>query len=84
MVDRNPHSEMEVFVATVWSEVLKTDHIGLDDTFVDLGGDSLDALQVIAKIEKALGVRLKHEGHFVSTLEQVAADLDAAVAASAR
>ncbi len=67
---------METIVAEVWCKALDVEHIELDDTFVDLGGDSMDALQVVAEIEKRLGVKLDHENSFVSTLEQVAANLE--------
>jgi len=72
---------METFVGKVWADVLEVDQIELDDTFVDLGGDSMDALQVISAIEKKLGIKLNHERHFVSTLEQVSAELEEAAKA---
>ena len=81
MTDPRPRTEMEQFVAEVWGKVLEVEQVELDDTFVDLGGDSMDALQVIAAIEKKLGVKLNHERHFVSTLEQVSAELEEAAKA---
>ena len=80
MTDARPKTEMEQTVAEVWGKVLEVDEVELGDTFIDLGGDSMDALQVIAAIEKKLGVKLNHESHFVSTLEQVSAELEKAVA----
>ncbi len=75
MTDTRPRTKMEDFVASVWCKALELDQIELDDTFVDLGGDSMDALQVISEIEKELGVKLNHEKHFVSSLAQVALEL---------
>lgn len=76
MADDAPKSKMEILVAQIWSEVLKIDGIKMTDTFVDLGGDSLDALMVISKVEKAIGIKLDHERHFVSSLQQVAVELE--------
>jgi acyl carrier protein len=76
MTDHLPRTEMEKYVAGVWAKILKVDEVEIYDTFVDLGGDSMDALQVITVIERELGVKLGHERHFISTLEQVASELE--------
>ncbi|RMH04560.1 MAG: hypothetical protein D6702_02915 [Planctomycetota bacterium] len=76
MTDNQPQTEMEKLLARVWGEVLEVDEISRSDTFIDLGGDSMDALQVIMKIEKELGVKLNHERHFSLSLEQAALELE--------
>lgn len=81
MADDAPSTKMETLLAEIWSEVLKVDGIKPTDTFIDLGGDSLDALMVISKVEKAIGIKLDHERHFVSSLQQVAEELERMVAA---
>jgi len=35
------HAETERTLLQIWSEVLNTDQIGIDDDFLGLGGDSL-------------------------------------------
>ena len=45
-------------VAAIWSEVLKVDAVGLDDRFFDLGGHSLIAAQIMARIAAKIGVEL--------------------------
>jgi acyl carrier protein len=45
-------------VAAIWSAVLGSEHIDADDDFFDLGGNSLVAVQLIAQVRKAFGVKL--------------------------
>ncbi|MEU6205427.1 amino acid adenylation domain-containing protein [Micromonospora musae] len=48
-----PRTPLEQRIAAAWSEVLGVDHIGIDDSFFALGGDSFAALRVIRLIEPA-------------------------------
>jgi amino acid adenylation domain-containing protein len=54
-----PVTDMETRVAAIWKEVLKTENrdpvIGIDDNFFDIGGNSMDVVQVKAKIAAELG-----------------------------
>ncbi|WP_431602691.1 condensation domain-containing protein, partial [Mycobacterium mantenii] len=52
---RDPQTETEKIVAEVFGEVLGVDRVGLDDDFFALGGDSLIATQVSARLQSALG-----------------------------
>ncbi len=45
-----PGSQTERLVADVWSEACELDQIRLDDHFIDIGGDSLRALRVVAEL----------------------------------
>ncbi|MEI6535332.1 MAG: condensation domain-containing protein, partial [Verrucomicrobiaceae bacterium] len=71
-----PQTETEELVAGVWSDVLKVPLIGATDHFFGLGGDSLRAMDVIARLRKALGrdipIRLLFEK---STVESFAAGI---------
>ena len=40
----------EESLAGIWHSVLKRDHVGSDDNFFDLGGNSLLATQVISRV----------------------------------
>jgi amino acid adenylation domain-containing protein len=72
-VDRvAPRTEMERLIATVWSEALGGREISIHDNFFDIGGHSLLSAQVIAKIEKQIGVRLSQR-YLTDTLEQISA-----------
>ncbi len=51
-----PKGDMQCRLAKIWSEVLELDEISQRDDFYDLGGDSLDALQVAMTLQKQLDV----------------------------
>ena len=42
----------------IWEEVLAVVPVGVDDDFFDLGGASLQAFAVIARVEREFGVKL--------------------------
>ena len=52
---RAPQTQTEKIVAEVFAEVLGVDRVGLDDDFFALGGDSLIATRVSARLQLALG-----------------------------
>jgi acyl carrier protein len=55
-----PHSPMEKILADIWARVLKVNarQIGVKDDFFKLGGDSLKAAVIIAKIQKAFNIKI--------------------------
>jgi phthiocerol/phenolphthiocerol synthesis type-I polyketide synthase E len=53
-----PRGELEAALARIWGEVLGVERVGADDDFFELGGNSLVAVQLIAQVRKATGVRL--------------------------
>jgi acyl carrier protein len=50
-----PGSELEKTTERVWRDVLGLDRIGIDDSFFDLGGNSLGVVTLAAKLGKELG-----------------------------
>ncbi len=50
-----PNDEMERHLTTIWGELLGVDRVGIDDDFFELGGDSLQAVHLVLRIEAALG-----------------------------
>ncbi|MFL6261095.1 MAG: amino acid adenylation domain-containing protein [Thermoanaerobaculia bacterium] len=52
-----PRNETEKLLAELWAEFLKLDRVGIHDNFFELGGDSILALQVVSRAQRA-GVRL--------------------------
>ncbi|WP_063920716.1 amino acid adenylation domain-containing protein [Nocardia mikamii] len=55
---RAPTTRQEHIVAQAYEQVLDADHVGADDDFFALGGDSLSAALVAARIGAALDVRI--------------------------
>lgn len=74
---RGPQTDTERALADIWSSVLGVDAVGVDDDFFRLGGQSLLAMQVVARVEDELGVRLPLQVLFEKrSLSAVAASLD--------
>ncbi|MBM3485639.1 MAG: AMP-binding protein [Alphaproteobacteria bacterium] len=76
-------SPMEAALAALWRDVLDRGAVPLDRNFFLLGGDSLKAAALLARVDAVFGVRLEIGRMFedIATLEAMAA---AVAAASAR
>jgi acyl carrier protein len=61
-----PATELEAGLAALWSEFLGISPIGIDDHLFELGGDSLMAIQLLAKVRSAYGVEV-HPSVFFKT-----------------
>ncbi|KAK5991451.1 Nonribosomal peptide synthetase dtxS1 [Cladobotryum mycophilum] len=57
---RQPATELEQKIQRIWSQVLNVDleMIGLDDSFFQLGGDSITAMQVVSSA-RSLSIRIR-------------------------
>ena len=53
-----PRTEAEQVMAGIWAEVLGVDTVGVDDDFLDLGGDSVRSLGVAARAKARFAVAL--------------------------
>jgi amino acid adenylation domain-containing protein len=53
-----PRTPVEERLARIWSEVLQVERVGVQDSFFALGGHSLNAMQVIARVRDAFQVEL--------------------------
>ena len=67
----------EAAVIAIWQQTLGAPRVELHDTFLDLGGSSLTAIQVIGRIETELGVKITIEEFIFQTAAQLAALCDA-------
>lgn len=56
VVPRNPVEEK---LASIWSEVLSVDRIGINDKFVELGGDSLQATQIVSRVLRSFQLQVQ-------------------------
>ncbi|MBT8193571.1 MAG: amino acid adenylation domain-containing protein [Acidimicrobiia bacterium] len=67
-----PRSEAEVTLAGIWEDVLGIDGIGIKDSFFDLGGDSIMAIQIVARAHR-IGVNITlHDLFEALTVERLA------------
>jgi len=53
-----PTAGVEQLLTSLYAQVLGVDRVGVEESFFDLGGDSLSALRLIAAINRALDVDL--------------------------
>ncbi|WP_328409963.1 non-ribosomal peptide synthetase [Nocardia sp. NBC_00403] len=53
-----PRTPVEQAVAEVFADVLDTERVSIDESFFELGGNSLSATRVVARINAALGARI--------------------------
>ena len=53
-----PQTEVETVLAGIWTEVLQVNQIGINDNFLHLGGNSLSAIRIVARIEDSLKLQL--------------------------
>ncbi|HEY3579688.1 MAG TPA: condensation domain-containing protein, partial [Pyrinomonadaceae bacterium] len=74
-----PRTAIEEVVANIWAGVLEVERIGVTDSFFELGGNSLLATLVIARVRSALQVEVDVRQLFE---HPTVADLSAAVKAS--
>jgi acyl carrier protein len=72
-----PRDATEELIATVWSEVLGLDEIGIWDNFFELGGHSLRATQVLSRINAIFKIELPLAAVFAhSTVAGLAAVIE--------
>ncbi len=53
-----PRTPVEELLATVWSELLGVERVGMRDSFFELGGNSLLATQVASRVRSMFGVEM--------------------------
>ena len=72
-----PQGEIEEELAQIWSETLKVSNVGCNDSFIELGGDSLLATTVLHKIQDVFGVELPLRIIFeLQTIRAIAEEID--------
>jgi amino acid adenylation domain-containing protein len=58
-LDRLPlNANGKVALVTIWKEVLDFDEIGVEDSFIELGGDSLQLMRMINRVRQVFGVEV--------------------------
>ncbi|NND93068.1 MAG: AMP-binding protein, partial [Granulosicoccus sp.] len=53
-----PETPLQRQISDIWGRILGIDYIGLDDSFIDLGGDSLHAMRIADQLSSTLHTAL--------------------------
>jgi acyl carrier protein len=70
---RPPGTDVERFLTSLWGEILGIEEVGTSAPFLDLGGDSILAGQIIARIRSRLEIEVTLSDFFDSpTVAQMA------------
>jgi acyl transferase domain-containing protein/acyl carrier protein len=81
-----PRTPLEERIASVWSQYLGFERVGVEDNFFDLGGHSLLASQVVVRIREELGIdvplRTFFESGTIANLAQALAQREPAAEAA--
>jgi len=68
-----PRNALETQLASIWSGVLGINPIGINEIFLDLGGNSLQAMQIIAAVRNQLQTNISIQSLIASaTIELMA------------
>ncbi|WP_431042219.1 SDR family NAD(P)-dependent oxidoreductase [Streptomyces sp. P1-3] len=71
-----PANDLERQIAAIWSDVLGRESVGREDSFFELGGNSLRATRLLARVSDELSVRLStHELYQNPTVASLAATI---------
>ncbi|MDQ3886903.1 MAG: amino acid adenylation domain-containing protein, partial [Actinomycetota bacterium] len=53
-----PRTDTEQILAEIWADVLDVEHVGIEDDFFELGGDSLRSVQLTSRAKAAFNIAL--------------------------
>ncbi|OQD56954.1 hypothetical protein BM536_006230 [Streptomyces phaeoluteigriseus] len=76
-----PESDLERRVLAIWQSVVDAPGAGIDNSYFDLGGDSLRAMTIIARLNEELGAELRiSDLYHHPTVRGLAAEIDKSAA----
>lgn len=70
-----PSTATEYMLADIWGELLGIDKVGLHDGFLELGGDSLLAARVVARVRQAIAADISASRLLEATTVCIMAEL---------
>ncbi len=72
-----PKTQSEIMLVAIWKDLLGLDQIGVDDSFLELGGDSLQLMRMINRVRHTFGREILIADFFLSpTVSALARILD--------
>jgi acyl carrier protein len=72
-----PRNATEEALADIWAEMLDLDCVGVHDQFLDLGGDSLLAVRILARTRVRFRAAIPDEAFFAAeTVAEMATVID--------
>lgn len=72
-----PRNEIELKLAELWRQTLHIDQVGVQDSFFELGGDSVLGAQILTLAQGTFGIRISSEDAFKAfTIERLAEILE--------
>jgi NADP-dependent 3-hydroxy acid dehydrogenase YdfG/acyl carrier protein len=75
-----PRNDIERKLAELWRNTLHIDRVGVQDSFFELGGDSVLASQILSLAQKNFGIRINPQEAFKAfTIERLAEMLEAEI-----
>ena len=76
--DALPQTSTERTIAQIWSTILNLDQVGLSDDFIDLGGNSISAMQCLYRLRSEFAVDISLSSFFSDalTVRELAAKID--------
>ena len=70
---RPPQSQEETALCAMFAEVLRREHVGVEDDFFAIGGDSLSAMRLVGRVCNGFGVALSlRDFYSASTVSDLA------------
>jgi acyl carrier protein len=75
-----PETPTQITLARIWESLLKVEHVGIHESFFDLGGHSILAARMMAQIRAPFGVQLAFHNIFrAPTISRLAALIESKV-----
>ncbi len=70
-----PHTPLEAELLTIWKQVLDKSQIGVQNDFLTLGGDSIQAARILARVNELYGLDLQINEIFTTSTVAAMANL---------
>jgi iturin family lipopeptide synthetase A len=75
-IKAQPRTDVELYIAKIWAELLSVNEINLDDNFFDLGGHSLLLVRVNNRVNNKYSLEMPLKLYLNTTLEQIAYEVE--------